>query len=149
MDARPIFPRYEIPLLGVSSLPVNPLHTERLAYAAEAFLREEKQALQPSFQEFGIGTPRVLKGAIASGDRFFAEAAAIQELRERLPEVLCVEMEGAAVAQVCHEYGIPFSIVRTISDSADEKAPVDFQKFVERVARSYSLGIIRRTIASE
>jgi hypothetical protein len=43
---------------------------------------------------------------------------------------LAVEMEGAAVAQVCHDYGMPFAAVRTISDRADDIAHVDFQHFV-------------------
>jgi adenosylhomocysteine nucleosidase len=53
-------------------------------------------------------------------------------------------MEGAAVAQVCHEFGLPFGVVRTISDDANEHAPVDFMRFVERVAARYTLGIVTR-----
>jgi adenosylhomocysteine nucleosidase len=41
-------------------------------------------------------------------------------------------MEGAAVAQVCHDYGLPFAALR--SDRADDSAHVDFTRFVERVA---------------
>ena len=47
-------------------------------------------------------------------------------------------MEGAAVAQVCHDYGMPFAAVRTISDRADDAAHVDFVRFVTDVASHYS-----------
>jgi hypothetical protein len=43
-------------------------------------------------------------------------------LQARRPDALAVEMEGAAVAQVCHDYGVPFAAVRTISDRADDAA---------------------------
>jgi len=53
-------------------------------------------------------------------------------------------MEGAAVAQVCHEYGARFAIVRTVSDRADDTASHDFSGFLAAVASHYSAGILRR-----
>jgi adenosylhomocysteine nucleosidase len=53
-------------------------------------------------------------------------------------------MEGAAVAQVCFEFGIPFAVIRTISDAANEEAPLDFMQFIQRVAARYAFGIVRR-----
>ena len=44
--------------------------------------------------------------------------------------VLAVEMEGAAVAQVCADYQVPFAAMRTISDRADDDAHVDFTRFI-------------------
>jgi len=61
---------------------------------------------------------------------------------------LAVEMEGAAVAQVCHDYGIPFAAVRTISDRADDTAHVDFPQFVREVASRYALAIIDEFVRS-
>ena len=52
--------------------------------------------------------------------------------------LLAVEMEGAAIAQVCHDYGVPFAAVRTISDRADDTAHVDFPRFVDEVASVYA-----------
>ena len=57
---------------------------------------------------------------------------------DALPGTLAVEMEGAAVAQVCHEFGVPFAIIRTISDRADDAAHVDFQRFITAVASPFS-----------
>ena len=50
-------------------------------------------------------------------------------------------MEGAAVAQVCADHGVPFAAVRTISDRADDTAHVDFPQFVKDVASLYALRI--------
>jgi adenosylhomocysteine nucleosidase len=50
-------------------------------------------------------------------------------------------MEGAAVAQVCADHGVPFAAVRTISDRADDTAHVDFPRFVDEVASVYA-GVI-------
>ena len=57
-------------------------------------------------------------------------------------DALCVEMQGAAVAQVCHLNGVPFVIVRVISDRADGTAPGDFPRSVEEVAPTYTVGIV-------
>ena len=59
-----------------------------------------------------------------------------------LPDGLCVEMEGAAVAQVCWDYQVPFVAVRTISDRADDTAHIDFPVFVRDVAGPYAVKCI-------
>jgi adenosylhomocysteine nucleosidase len=56
---------------------------------------------------------------------------------------LAVEMEGAAVAQVCFDYGLPLALVRTISDRADDNAHQDFNAFVKDVASVYARSIVR------
>ena len=55
-------------------------------------------------------------------------------------------MESAAVAQVCHDCGLPFAVVRTISDRADNQAHVDFPLFLREVARHYSVRIVRKAL---
>jgi adenosylhomocysteine nucleosidase len=57
-------------------------------------------------------------------------------------------MEGAAVAQVCADYDIPFAAMRTISDRADETAHIDFPRFVNEVASRYALAIIKQLMQS-
>ena len=56
-------------------------------------------------------------------------------------------MEGAAVAQVCFELGVPFAVIRTISDNANEDAATDFMHFVKTVASRYAFGIIKNFCA--
>ena len=52
-------------------------------------------------------------------------------------------MEGAAVAQVCFEYNIPFTIIRTISDNSNDNSHLDFPKFAKEIASEYALGVIK------
>ncbi len=149
LDASPIFPRYEVPLLGKALLGTDTGLRGRLHAAAQGFLQEDLAAAvaQSSRDWFRISSPRVIEGMIASGDQFIDSAEEIDALRGRLPEVACVEMEGASVAQVCEEYAMPFGIVRTISDAADENAAHDFPRFVREIAGQYSLGILARLLS--
>jgi adenosylhomocysteine nucleosidase len=146
MDATPMFPRYEIPLLGRAAIPTDPALCAQLTAAAQEFLRDDlKPTVRPSeLALFSISSPKVRNGLIASGDKFFASADEIGAVRERLPEALCVEMEGAAVAQVCDEYAVSFGIVRTISDTADHNSVHDFPRFSREIAGHYSAGILSR-----
>jgi adenosylhomocysteine nucleosidase len=89
----------------------------------------------------------VHQGLIASGDRFVSTQVESQALCKALPEALAVEMEGAAVAQVCFDYGVPFAAVRTISDRADDTAHTDFNRFIREVASHYSRAILSQWLA--
>jgi adenosylhomocysteine nucleosidase len=148
MDATPIFARYEVPLLGQTRFATAPRLRDELAAAAADFLREDIADVVADAvrRQFDIRAPQVVLGGIASGDQFFSGTAQVAELRQRLPGFACVDMEGAAVAQVCTEYGVPFGIVRTISDSADDNAVRDFPRFLSDVAGHYSLGVLTRLL---
>lgn len=148
LDGSPLIPRHEIPLLGVSELEADEGARRRAIAAVERFLAQRGEWIPAEIsEEFGLDAPRAIEGMIASGDKFFASREDLDELRGRLPDVACVEMEGAAVAQVCHEYGVPLTVIRTISDGADEGAAVDFTRFIQLVASRYSLGIVRQLLA--
>ena len=92
--------------------------------------------------EFGLQAPQVHRGLLISGDRFVSASAESQALRRMFPEALAVEMEGAAVAQVCFDFGVPLAVLRTISDRADDAAHADFKRFIQAVASPYSLAIL-------
>jgi len=151
LDASPIFPRYEVPLLGKAMLPTDAGLRAQLRAAALGFLQQDLAIAVPQSSRdwFRIASPQVVEGLIASGDQFIDSAEEIEALRQRLPNVACVEMEGAAVAQVCDEYSIPFGIVRTISDAADENAQHDFPRFSREIAGRYSLGILARFVQGQ
>jgi adenosylhomocysteine nucleosidase len=145
LDASPIFPKYEIPLYGLSRLPADPALTQALEAAAHETVRAAAAMLGEDVAgEFGLQAPRVHRGLLVSGDRFVATTAESAALRAALPLALACEMEGAAVAQVCHDYGVPFAALRTISDRADDTAHVDFARFIHRVAGPYASDVIRR-----
>jgi adenosylhomocysteine nucleosidase len=146
MDARPLFPRHEIPLLGCSSFASDERGRHHLLHAAETFLRHDLPTAASAVTRaaFHIQAAKAVEGDIASGDKFFADRAELAKLRLRLPTVAAVDMESAAVAQVCHEYSVPFTVVRTISDAANESAAHDFPRFLRQVASTYSHGILKR-----
>ncbi|HOY03913.1 MAG TPA: 5'-methylthioadenosine/adenosylhomocysteine nucleosidase [Saprospiraceae bacterium] len=144
MDATPLMPRYEIPLLGKQFFETPPARTEAALEAAGRFFKNIKHYVsEAELAKFDIRAPKVVAGDIASGDTFVSAHAHKEHITSGLPGVYCVEMEGAAVAQVCYEFGIPCTIIRTISDAANESAEVDFPRFIETVASRYSEGIIR------
>lgn len=146
IDASPLFPRFEIPLTGQSRLASDRFLSDLLVQSAKAFAREDfyKEITADDREAFHLDRPRVHRGLIASGDEFISCRTRLSVLKGELKEMLAVEMEGAAVAQVCSEFGIPFAVIRTISDSANEDAPVDFTRFVNRVASRYAYGIVKR-----
>lgn len=73
-------------------------------------------------------------GRVASGDQFIASAEGVQFLASQFGAA-CAEMEGAAVAQVCARAGVPFVVIRSISDTADHAAKVDYRTFMPLVAK--------------
>ncbi len=135
MDASPLFPRYGVPLTGRSRFPADPGLSDRLAAAAMQSLVDAPHALGVDhLTAFGIDSPRLHEGLVISGDRFVSTAIESSALRLALPDALAVEMEGAAVAQVCADHGLPFALLRVISDRADDSAHHDFLRFTREVA---------------
>ena len=132
MDASPLFPRFEVPLTGRARFDADAELADALAAAAQ--------------RHSGV---RVHRGLIVSGDCFIGSATQSAALRALLPDALAVEMEGAAVAQVCADFARPFAVVRTISDRADDTAHVDFARFIEEVASATTRAIIEGWLLSQ
>ena len=96
----------------------------------------------------GVG---VYSGRIASGDTFVSDPDTAASIAETF-SALCTEMEGAACAQVCHRWQLPFVIVRSISDGADASAQSDFRAFTKVAAanaESIVRGVVRRLVARQ
>lgn len=148
MDASPLFPRHEVPGYGRSHFDADEALTAALRQASEQVLRAMPSQLDEGVRaEFHLQAPRCHLGLLISGDRFVSTTAESEALRQALPDALAVEMEGAAFAQVCHDYGVPLAVVRTISDRADDAAHVDFPRFLREVASRYSSAIINALLA--
>lgn len=143
MDASPLFPRFEIPLTGRALWPTDADWTTRLYRACGTGLAGLSHGDRP---------PLVHQGLVATGDRFVSSAQDVAAMRAVLlaygHTALAVEMEGAAVAQVCSDYGIAFAAVRTVSDRADDTAHVDFPAFVRDVASVYADRIVLALLQS-
>ena len=140
LDVSPLYPRYQVPIYGRDRFGCDEALNTILLRAINLALTGGEGIF---CSEIGELKPTVHSGLLASGDRFVSsanESIALQAaLRSAGHEPLAVEMEGAAVAQVCFDYGVPLAAVRTISDRADDCAHVDFARFVRdvpsRVAR--------------
>jgi len=148
MDASPLFPRHEIPLYGLSRFAADMALGMRLFEAST-----EDGAIDlldtATKARFGLHRMRVHRGLLVSGDRFVSSASEVQALRSALPEALACDMEGAAVAQVCHDYGVPFAAVRHISDRADDAAHVDFPAYLKEVAALQARAVITRFLQAK
>lgn len=146
MDASPLFEPFEIPMLKKKFLETK--EATKLIEATNTFLINYNNYINYALaQNFNIDCPKVIYGDIASGDQFISSIQKIKVLNNELPSAVCVEMEGAAVAQVCYEYQIPFSVIRIISDKANDNATIDFQKFSDLIASNYALGILKNYFA--
>lgn len=144
LDARPIISRFELPLLNRTYVDSDPTLTELAGKAVSSLLEKGVGHMvgEEAVKDFNLA-PTLYFGDIASGDQFINSDAQRNEIISLLPDVLCVEMEGAAVAQVCLEFGTPFTVIRTISDTANHNARVDFGKFIVEVANAYSRAIVQ------
>lgn len=150
LDASPLFPKYEVPLLGVSIFYPDPYLLDITTAAVNYYLNEqmEREIGTEVLRKFAIVKPKLALGVIASGDQFINHPDTLSGIKTAIEQVSpsalkCVEMEGAAVAQACHELGVRFVIIRTLSDKADHSAHLDFGQFIASIASTYSNGIIR------
>jgi len=79
-------------------------------------------------------------GRIATGDMFVNNLAVKDDIVER-HNPLCVEMEGAAIGQIAYMSGVPFLVIRSLSDKSDGSAHISFESFLEKAAKN-SAGIV-------
>ncbi|AIY81052.1 MTA/SAH nucleosidase [Clostridium botulinum 202F] len=83
-------------------------------------------------------------GRIVSGDQFVANLEKIQWLEKEFGAISC-EMEGASIAQVCYLNSIPFVVIRSISDNANNGAHIDYEKFTP-IAVKNSTNILKNML---
>lgn len=123
------YPSGEVPGLGVATFAADE--------ALVACALEAARSLVPPV--------RALAGRVASGDQFVGDAAVKKRVKE-LFGADCCEMEGAGIAQACWLNGLPFVIIRAMSDRADGSSHVDYPSFERRAAQRCALiteGMVR------
>ena len=121
VSALPDYEKWEVPLLKVQRFAAQPENVVRLQALAADYLQAHSPLLPLN----------VHVGLLGTGDSFVADSSKKRQLQSELPDLLAVDMESAAVAQVCYEFQRPFNIVRIISDAADDGAVFDFQQFIQ------------------
>lgn len=100
-----------------------------LFFEASSYLVNEMQKAAKATKH------QVTKGLIVTGDSFVHDPEAVLGILKKFPEALACEMEGAAVAQTAYQFGIPFLVVRAISDTADDAATQSFDAFIEEAGK--------------
>lgn len=140
--------RFEIPLLKKIYFEVKPALLGKAEESARHYVNHQlaKEVDIRLLKEFGITLPEIVVGTIASGDQFISDKNKINTLNSQIDNLQCVEMEGAAVAQVCYEYGVDYVVFRVISDNADENAHYNIRRFLEKTAGYFTKGIIKQFI---
>lgn len=86
-------------------------------------------------------------GIVASGDIFISDRKQRLRINDRFGAIAC-EMEGAAIGHVCYRCGVPYGILRAISDDLDENKGMDFVKFT-RLASSKTVSAISKFLQAE
>lgn len=122
------YPLGEIPQLGMSSFPAD----------------EHMAALAKSVCEKVNSEIKTFSGRIVSGDQFICDKAVKDKIVSNF-HALCTEMEGAAIGQAAYLNGIPFVILRAISDKADNSAEMDYPAF-EREAAKHCANLVEEFI---
>jgi adenosylhomocysteine nucleosidase len=97
--------------------------------------RAAKLGLPARGSQNGKDPARIKEGLILTGDTFVSDAGYINDLRRDL-KASAVEAEGAAVAQACARYHVPFLLIRAITDRADSQARGSYRQFLEPASRN-------------
>ena len=81
-------------------------------------------------------------GLICTGDQFMCDPDHIEQVRQTFPAMMAAEMEAAAIAQVCHQFKVPFVVIRSLSDIAGTESPSSFEEYLEVAAKNSSAMIV-------
>ncbi|MEI7088580.1 5'-methylthioadenosine/S-adenosylhomocysteine nucleosidase [Pectobacterium versatile] len=106
----------------------------QMAGCPAAFLADEKliALAQEAIAELQLNAVR---GLVVSGDAFINGAEPLARIRTTFPKAIAVEMEATAIAHVCHQFAVPFVVVRAISDVADKASHLSFDEFLSVAAQ--------------
>jgi len=105
-------------------------------YAADLKLVEQARSAVQS-----VTNIQAKVGLIGTGDSFMNDPVRVESVRATFPELVAVEMEAAAVAQVCFKFETPFVVVRSLSDIAGKESPKSFEEYLKVAAENSSLMI--------
>ncbi len=109
----------------------------------QEFFESDQELVKRLYEASDKETTRI--GGIVTGDAFIADSRKKEELKEAFG-ALCVEMEGAAVAHAAHVNGVPFCVVRCISDMANDAAETDYKEY-ESLAATKVAGMVHAMLA--
>ena len=97
----------------------------------------------PELADALASASRAKRGVMATGESFVAGEEAVRDVLRRFPRAMGVDMESAAVAQVCRRLGVPFACLKVISDGCDDGEYADFKQAAADKAVSGVLALVR------
>lgn len=136
---------FKLPMLDLSDFAPDKSLSDSIFKAVESYISTAgyKEIPEEYLNEFHIKSPKAVIGTIASGDQFINDKTKTQWLSDNINNLKCVEMEGAAVGQVCYDFNIPLAVVRVISDSANEESDFDFFHFAKQAMPYFTRGALK------
>ncbi|CBA28163.1 5'-methylthioadenosine/S-adenosylhomocysteine nucleosidase [Cronobacter turicensis] len=110
----------------------------QMAGCPAAFKADEKliAAAQETIEQLNL---HAVRGLVVSGDAFINGSVNLAKIRHNFPQAIAVEMEATAIGHVCHNFGVPFVVVRAISDVADQQSHLSFEEFLAVAAKQSSM----------
>ncbi|WP_336282228.1 5'-methylthioadenosine/S-adenosylhomocysteine nucleosidase [Cronobacter dublinensis] len=110
----------------------------QMAGCPAAFKADDKliAAAQATIEQLNL---HAVRGLVVSGDAFINGSVNLAKIRHNFPQAIAVEMEATAIGHVCHNFGVPFVVVRAISDVADQQSHLSFEEFLAVAAKQSSL----------
>lgn len=108
----------------------------QMAELPAAFYADKKLVDIAQHAAYSLSSLKVIKGLICTGDTFMADPEKAEAARKNFPTMVACEMEAAAVAQVCHQFTVPFVVIRSLSDIAGKKSEVSFEQYLPTAAKN-------------
>lgn len=114
----------------------------QMAQQPAAFIPDEKLKTAAMKAIADIGEVNAVEGLICTGDSFICDPARTEEMVKNFPNIAACEMEAAAIAQVCHQFKMPFVIIRSLSDNANDDSAIDFETYLAKAGQHSALMVI-------
>ena len=114
----------------------------QMAQQPAAFIPDAKLVAAANSAIANIGQVKAIEGLICTGDSFICDPVRTQTMLTHFPTMAACEMEGAAIAQVCHQFKVPFVVIRSLSDNANNDSPVDFDSYIVKAGHHSALMVM-------
>lgn len=111
-----------------------------------AFIANEKLVQVAEECAKAITDIQVVKGLITTGDSFMNDPLRVEFIKGKFDHLQAVEMEAAAIAQVSHQFKVPFVIIRALSDIAGKESNISFDQFLDQ-AGLHSATLVMKMVA--
>ncbi|MCL1067270.1 5'-methylthioadenosine/adenosylhomocysteine nucleosidase [Shewanella olleyana] len=114
----------------------------QMASQPAAFIPDTKLVEAAKAAISSLGEAQVIEGLIATGDSFICDPERTKTMLNNFPTMAACEMEAAAIAQVCHQFEVPFVVIRSLSDNANNDSAVDFDSYIVKAGHYSALMVI-------